>query len=208
MITVWGRDNSTNVKKVFWCLGELSCEWKTIPAGGQYGLNHDASYLAMNPNGLVPCLHDSDRDLVLWESNAIVRYLAAQYGAKTLWEADPVRRAVGDKWMDWTCSTMTEPFKAVYLSLVRLSPSQRDPELIARGVKAANAAFAVVDAALAQQTWLGGDKFGIADIALGPFAYGLLNLDIEFDELVHLRRWYQRLCQRPAFQAKVMLPLS
>ncbi len=80
MITVWGRENSTNVKKVLWCLEELELPYNRIPAGGKYGINHDADYLEMNPNGLVPCLRDDETGLVLWESNTIVRYLAAQYG--------------------------------------------------------------------------------------------------------------------------------
>lgn len=80
MITLWGRNNSTNVKKVLWTLEELELPYDQILAGGKYGVNQDADYLAMNPNGLVPLLKDDETDLLLWESNAIVRYLAAQYG--------------------------------------------------------------------------------------------------------------------------------
>ncbi|GAB7272684.1 hypothetical protein DZS_40800 [Dickeya ananatis] len=78
MLKIWGRENSTNVKKARWCAAELGLAYELVPAGGQFGRNHDADYLSMNPNGLVPCLQDDD--LVLWESHAIVRYLAAQYG--------------------------------------------------------------------------------------------------------------------------------
>ncbi|BDH46552.1 glutathione S-transferase [Salmonella enterica subsp. enterica serovar Choleraesuis] len=208
MITVWGRDNSTNVKKVLWCLEELGMQWTTIPAGGKFGLNHDPEYLAMNPNGLVPCLRDDAHNLVLWESNTIVRYLAAEYGSPSLWESDPARRAAGEKWMDWISATLANPFKAVYVSLVRLAPEQRDQALIAQGITECKAAFSILDSALANQRWLGGDNFGPGDIAAGPTLYGLLSLDVEWGELPHLRRWYQQLCERPAFKAKVMLPLS
>ncbi len=84
MITLWGRNNSTNVKKVLWTLEELELPYKQILAGGQHGGNRDADYLALNPNGLVPLLRDDETDVVLWESNTIVRYLAAQYGQKRL----------------------------------------------------------------------------------------------------------------------------
>lgn len=97
MVTVWGRDNSTNVKKVFWCLEQLGMAFHSIPAGGKFGITQDANFLAMNPNALVPCLHDDAADLTLWESNTTVHYLAAQYGKASLWQEDPARRARGEK---------------------------------------------------------------------------------------------------------------
>ena len=93
MITLWGRNNSTNVKKVLLTLEELELPYEQILAGREFGINHDADFLAMNPNGLVPLLRDDESDLILWESNAIVRYLAAQYGQKRLWIDSPARRA-------------------------------------------------------------------------------------------------------------------
>jgi glutathione S-transferase len=89
MITLWGRNNSTNVKKVRWVLEELDLPYQQILAGLEFGLNHDPEYLAMNPNGLVPLLKDDATGVVLWESNTIIRYLAAQYGVDRLWLAAP-----------------------------------------------------------------------------------------------------------------------
>ena len=80
MITLWGRNNSTNVKKVLWALEELQLPFEQIMAGLHHGVNDTPEYLAMNPNGLVPLLKDDTTQSVLWESNAILRYLAAQYG--------------------------------------------------------------------------------------------------------------------------------
>ncbi|VFS91794.1 Glutathione S-transferase GstB [Kluyvera cryocrescens] len=105
MVTLWGRNNSTNVKKVRWTLAELAVPYEQIMAGQGFGVNHDAAYLALNPNGLVPMLKDGDD--VLWESNSIVRYLAAQYGAETLWQAVPIQRAKSEKWMDWANETLS-----------------------------------------------------------------------------------------------------
>lgn len=93
MITLWGRNNSTNVKKVRWVLEELDLPYQQILAGLEFGLNHDPAYLAMNPNGLVPLLKDATTDVVLWESNTIIRYLAAQYGQNRLWVESPAERA-------------------------------------------------------------------------------------------------------------------
>ena len=98
-ITLWGRKSSANVQKVLWTLAELSLPYEHIPAGGDFGGLSDAAYLAMNPNGRIPTLKDGD--LVVWESDAIVRYLAARYGAGTLWPEDPAERAIADQWMTW-----------------------------------------------------------------------------------------------------------
>ncbi|MEL4014889.1 glutathione S-transferase family protein [Dryocola clanedunensis] len=208
MITVWGRDNSTNVKKVLWCLEELGEEYQSIPAGGKFGKMHDAEYLAMNPNALVPCIHDDATNLTLWESNTIVRYLAAQYGKNTLWVDDPAARAHGEKWMDWAAGTLVSPFRGVFMGLVRTEPALRDHKLIEESIAQCDALFGILDAELAKQPWLSGSAFGPADIALGPSAYGLLNLDIQLGPHVNLLRWYQQLTQRPAFQKTVMIPLS
>ncbi len=107
MITLWGRNNSTNVKKVLWTLEELDLPFKQVMAGLQFGVNKDADYLAMNPNGLVPLLRDEETDVTLWESNTIVRYLAAQYGQSRLWVDNPAQRAQGEKWMDWANQTLS-----------------------------------------------------------------------------------------------------
>ncbi|RKQ40335.1 glutathione S-transferase family protein [Enterobacter sp. R1(2018)] len=208
MITVWGRDNSTNVKKVLWCLEELGQQYLSIPAGGKFGKTHDADYLAMNPNALVPCIHDDATNLTLWESNTIVRYLAAQYGQDSLWISDPAKRAYGEKWMDWAASTLVTPYRGVFMGLVRTAPAQRDRKLIEESIAQCDALFSILDAELAKQPWFDGAEFGPADIALGPTLYGLLNLDVEWGAHVHLRRWYQQLTQRPAFQKAVMIPLS
>jgi len=208
MITVWGRDNSTNVKKVLWCLEELSLPYQLIPAGGKYGITHDADYLAMNPNAQVPCLRDDAEQLTLWESNTIVRYLAAQYGKDTLWLASPAARAKGEKWMDWAASELAAQHRGVFISLVRLPAEQRDPALIERSITACNALFAIADAELADKTWFGGESLGPGDIALGPLIYNLFNLNIDWQPTPHLTRWYQQLSERPAFQKRVMIGIS
>lgn len=119
MITLWGRNNSTNVKKVLLTLEELELPYEQILAGREFGINHDADFLAMNPNGLVPLLRDDESDLILWESNAIVRYLAAQYGQKRLWIDSPARRAEAEKWMDWANQTLSNAHRGILMGLVR-----------------------------------------------------------------------------------------
>ncbi|MDU5714510.1 MAG: glutathione S-transferase family protein [Citrobacter freundii] len=184
MITLWGRNNSTNVKKVLWTLEELELPYNQILAGGQHGGNRDADYLALNPNGLVPLLRDDETDVVLWESNTIVRYLAAQYGQKRLW------------------------IDAILFGLVRTPADQRDLAAIEASKQVCDNLFAILDNALADQSWFSGAEFGTADIAVAPFIYNLFNVGLSWTSRPHLERWYQQLTERPAFQKIVMIPVS
>jgi glutathione S-transferase len=206
MLTVWGRENSSNVKKVLWLLTELKQPYQLIKAGGQYGKNHDAEYLALNPNGLVPCLQDND--FILWESNAILRYLAARYGDKQLWPDNIQQRANGDKWLDWASSTLAPPFKDVMINLVRKAPEERDMAAVNRSMVVFEQQWALLDNVLEKQHWLSGDQFGLGDIPAAIYFYAWNALPIERQAHPHLARWYQQLTQRPAYQQHVMQPLS
>ncbi|EAO3204294.1 glutathione S-transferase family protein [Salmonella enterica] len=208
MITLWGRNNSTNVKKVLWTLEELELPYDQILAGGKFGVNQDADYLAMNPNGLVPLLKDDETNLLLWESNAIVRYLAAQYGQNRLWVDNPARRAEGEKWMDWANQTLSPAHRVILMGLVRTPPEKRDRAAIEAGIGKCDSLFALLDDALARQTWFSGDSFGTGDIAIAPFVYNLLNVGLSWAPRPNLERWYQQLTERPAFRKVVMIPVT
>ncbi|EHG5983686.1 glutathione S-transferase family protein [Escherichia fergusonii] len=208
MITLWGRNNSTNVKKVLFTLEELELPYQQILAGREYGVNHDADYLAMNPNGLVPLLRDDECELVLWESNTIVRYLAAQYGVNRLWIDNPARRAEGEKWMDWANQTLAPAHRGILMDLVRTPPEQRDQAAITASAKECDELFAILDDELAKQKWFSGNEFGVGDIALSPFIYNLFNVGLTWTPRPNLERWYQQLTKRPAFRKVVMIPVS
>lgn len=206
MLTVWGRENSSNVKKILWLLDELNLAYQQINAGGVYGKNHDPLYLSLNPNGLVPCLQDDD--FVLWESNAILRYLAERSGKKEFWPASAQQRASADKWMDWCSNSLTVPFRQVFLTLVRTPEAERDMAVVDAGMAAFEKYWAIADAVLAKQTWFSGEHFGIGDIPVACYADTWFRLDIGRQSHPNLERWYTQLKQRPAFQKRVMLPLS
>jgi len=206
MLKIWGRTNSTNVKKVLWCAEELGIPYQQINAGGQFGIVNDASYRAMNPNGLVPCLQDGD--LILWESHTIVRYLAAKHHAENLYPTDLARRASAEKWMDWVAASVMESFRLLFWNTVRLAPEQRDPEAARQGMQASSQLLAVADAQLARQPYLSGDDLGVGDIPLGCVAYAWFEMPIQRPDLPHLQAWYDKLKSRPAYQKAVMVPLT
>lgn len=208
MITLWGRNNSTNVKKVLLTLEELELPYEQILAGREFGINHDADFLAMNPNGLVPLLRDDESDLILWESNTIVRYLAAQYGQKRLWIDSPARRAEAEKWMDWANQTLSNAHRGILMGLVRTPPEERDQAAIDASCKECDALFALLDAELAKVKWFSGNEFGVGDIAIAPFIYNLFNVGLTWTPRPNLQRWYQQLTERPAVRKVVVIPVS
>jgi glutathione S-transferase len=206
MLTIWGRSNSVNVRKALWALDELALEYRHIEAGGAFGLVKESDFLKRNPNGLVPCLeHD---DFVLWESNAIVRYLAETFGHGTLQPDGARARAAADKWMDWASLVFAAPFRDIFWNSVRATPAQRNEAEIQRGLENSAELLRIVDDVLAQQPYLSGDRLGIGDIPLGCQIQALRTLSYPLSELPHVAAWYQRLEQREAFRTLVRLPLA
>ena len=208
MITLWGRNNSTNVKKVLWVLEELELPFEQIQAGLQHGVNNTPEYLAMNPTGLVPLLKDDATNSVLWESNAIVRYLAAQYGQSKLWIEEPAKRAQMEKWMEWANSTLTPNHRKILMGYVRTPPEKRDNAAIEAAIKESETLFALMDNALAKQTWFSGEAFGLGDIAIAPFVYNMFNSGLTWQSHPNLERWYQQLTELPSFQKVVLIPVT
>ncbi|MFC4625498.1 glutathione S-transferase family protein [Daeguia caeni] len=206
MLKIWGRLNSSNVKKVIWIANELKLPYEHMNLGGAYGGLDDPAFLQRNPNGLVPLIEDGKT--VLWESNVIVRYLAAQYGKDTFWIEDPAKRAQAEKWMDWASTTSMPDFRDVMMNLVRLPEDQRDPIVAQRGVQGLSKMMRIANNALEQQPWLTGDHFGIGDIPLGCLVYAWFLFPIEREDMPALEAWYKRLTERPAYQKAVMIPLS
>lgn len=206
MLKVWGRANSVNVQKVLWCLGELEVRFERRDVGGLYGGNREPEYLARNPTGLVPMISDDGFDL--WESNAIVRYLGARYGAGTLWPEDPASRALADEWMDYQLGTVFPAFKGALLGLVRTPKVDRDPAAIAASVRATAEALTTLDGELEGRKFVAGDALTVGDIALGPTVYRWLNLEIERPSLPNLEAWHMRLAERPAYRQHVMVSFA
>src|ERR1700722_4808100 len=132
MIKMWGRNTSSNVQKAMFAVGELKVACERIDVGGAFGKTREAPYLAMNPNGLVPTLEEED-GFTLWESNSIIRYLAAKHGAGTLEPADPKTRARASQWMDWQLSVFGPAITPVFWNLIRTAPEKRDHKAVADG---------------------------------------------------------------------------
>nr|WP_047168957.1 glutathione S-transferase [Sphingomonas sp. Y57] len=201
-LIIWGRLNSHNVKKVAWLAVEAGIAHERREIGGSFGFTD--AYLAMNPNRLIPTIEDDG--FVLWESNAILRYLAASY-APALWPVDPRARALADRWMDWQFG-YAEAQRDAFIQIVRTAPADRDTAKIEAAARRSGEMMAILDAALAERPWLSGDSFGIGDIPMGVYVHSWYALAIDRPERPHVADWYARLQQRPGYADTVMIPLS
>ncbi|WP_347904885.1 glutathione S-transferase [Pseudomonas purpurea] len=207
MLKIWGRKNSSNVRKALWCAEELGLTYQALDAGGAFGVVDTPEYRAMNPNGRIPVIEDEG--FVLWESNTIVRYLAARHAANSHWYAADVQaRAAAEKWMDWTTSTFTEPFRHLFWGVLRTPADQQDWVKINSALNTCAELLNMVDQALSAQPYLSGEEIGVGDIPLGSFIYAWFEMPIERPRMGYLEAWYARLKQRPAYQKAVMTALT
>jgi glutathione S-transferase len=143
MMRLWGRKSSINVQKVIWCLAELGLkegkDFERIDAGLHFGKNRTPEFLALNPNGLVPTLEDGN--LVLWESNTILRYLAKEHDKKKRFPTDIRAQYSSEKWLDWQLGTLWPTLRIAFLGLTRTPAAERDREWLREARAAAIAPF-------------------------------------------------------------------
>ena len=208
MLKIWGRKTSSNVQKAMFAIGELNLPHERIDIGGSFGKNREPDYLAMNPNGLVPTLEEDD-GFLLWESNSIIRYLAAKHGAGTLEPADLHLRALASKWMDWQLSVLGPAISPVFWGLIRTPPEQRDPKAIADGKVKTTAAVKILDEQFGKAPYVAGDAFSMGDIPIAIMSYRYRELVPERPAFTNFERWYAAIAARPAFRDHVSsVPLT
>ena len=203
-ITIWGRKSSVNVQLVLWALDEINLPYQRVDAGFIYGVVDTDEFRAMNPNGRVPVLIDGDASPI-FESAAILRYLASQYGDDHFWPKDAAARAQIDKWAEWAKWNFGHVFiMTVFWNLVRTPAKDIDHDGVAAALATVETMLAMADAKLATSTYLASDRFTLADIAFGYGLYRYYDIDVARRDLRHLRRYYDLLCTRPAYQAHII----
>jgi glutathione S-transferase len=203
---VWGRATSSNVMKVIWFLGERDLPFERIDVGGAFGKTDTPEYRAMNPTGLVPTLQEDT--FTLWESNAILRYLASEHAAGTpVWPANARARANIDHWMDTQQTVLNRPMSGVFWGLVRTPPEKRDLPAVESAITETAKAWSLIETQLQQHAFIAGPDFTLCDIPWGVHAHRWFNIDYQGltrPQMPALREWYDRLCARPAYQRYVM----
>ena len=233
MLHLWGRLSSINVRKVVLCAQVLGLELPRTDAGLAFGVVDTPAYRKRNPNGLVPLLVDGD--FTLWESNTIVRYLCARYGAAPtlpsardsllpegappclgrsgtaalqLYSSDLQQRFNAERWMDWQQTTLNRAGGPAFVQWIRIPAEQRNPQLIAQSVAATEPLLAMLDAHLAQHPYMAGDELTMADIPIACEIHRWWGLPQARPAWPHLERWYANWLAMPASRGVLDLPLS
>ena len=205
MLTVWGRKSSSNVQAVMWCIAEIGLRVERIDAGFRYGITDTPEYLSMNPNGTVPTLQDGPNP-PLWESAAILRYLANQYAPEAFWPSAPNARANVDKWAEWSKINVAMNFTSpIFWRVVGTPESRRDPAAIRAATVELEKFLAIADSQLGKFAYIAADCLTLGDIQFGHCLCRYFDIDIGRCELNHLRRYYDMLTERPAYRENVMV---
>ncbi|MCZ8258096.1 MAG: glutathione S-transferase [Polaromonas sp.] len=206
MLHLWGRLSSINVRKVVWATQELGLTMQRTDAGGQFGIVQEADYRRKNPNGLVPLMEDGE--VRVWESNVIVRYLCAKHSPGDFYPVGLPERFAAEQWMDWQQTTFNPAGRTAFIQWIRTPAEQRNPALIAQSVAATEALLNLLDGHLANNAYIGGERFGMADIPLACEMHRWFGLPQPRATRTHLDRWYQNILARPATRGVLDLPLS
>ncbi|MBP0639358.1 glutathione S-transferase family protein [Cupriavidus sp. AcVe19-6a] len=213
MLRIWGRLSSINVQKVVWCARELHLDHERVDIGVNKGDLDTEAYVRLNPNRQIPVIEDfrgtdvGGEPFVLWESNAIVRYLCARYGEGTLWPEDVKARASADRWMDWQTTAFSPAMVTAFLNLVRKPVGERDEAAIRASCARTEPLAELLDKALAGREFIGGDRFTMADISLACAAHRWLGLPVRHQPRPNLERWLAAMRARPAAGGILELPL-
>ncbi len=208
MLKIWGRRNAFNVQKVMWLIGELALPHEHIPTGGDFRGLDTPEFLTMNPHGRIPVIQDVDGTIV-WESHAILRYLAARYSNGVFWSDNAGIRSQADRWMDWAQTTLQPNFlTGIFWGFYRTPESQRNWQAINESIRRCGEYFLLLDRMLGHHSYLGGETMTLADIPAGTTLYRYFELEIERPSLSKVEDWYKRLQDRPAYREHVMVPFA
>ncbi|MDQ0317413.1 glutathione S-transferase family protein [Amorphus orientalis] len=194
-IRLLGRQTSGNVQKVIWMLEELGAPYVREDYGRQFGNTQTSEYLALNPNAKVPTVIDGD--LTIWESNTILRYLAATRGAQ-LTGATPGEATEVERWMDWLLGAVNAPYLTLFKES-KLAPEERTAAYGAASKEMDNL-LAIAEAHMEGKEFAALGKLTIADIALAPVLKRCMGFDIERKPTPNLDRWMESLLNREGFQ--------
>lgn len=196
-IVLWGRANSTNVQKAVWALEEVGVEYTHHQVGGSFGGLDTEEFGKLNPSRLVPVLQHGD--MALWESHAIIRYIAARFSKDGLWPEDLRARAIADQWTDWTATIFQPAWIAVFYLLVRTPAAKHNKAEISDAVSKTNVLFSLLERNLQDQPFVAGEALTYADIAVGAAMFRWMSMDVERLDMPKVNAWHKRLMRRPAF---------
>jgi glutathione S-transferase len=205
MLKVWGRKTSSNVQALMWCIGELELKYERYDAGHVYGGTDTPEFKAMNPNQTIPVMQDGT-DAPLWETGAILRYLANRYANDAFWPTELLAQSNVDKWAEWSKLNIALNFTTpIFWRVVRTAPKDQDYAAIQNAVKLLENNLLIADQQLATSEYIAGNNFTLADIQFGHVLFRYFDIEIERATFPALKAYYDRLVNRPAYRTHVMI---
>ena len=200
MLKILGRVTSINVRKVLWTADELGLSYEREDWGLPLRDPHEPEFLALNPNAQVPVIIDDG--FTLWESNPITRYFCERQGESGLIPADLRSRALMDQWLGWQSTELPGIWRYAFLALGRPTPGFDDAKRIEVSITNWTKKMMVLEAQLkAHGPFVLGDRFTLADIALGVAVHRWFGTKFQHPELPRVAAYYERLKGRPAAAA-------
>jgi glutathione S-transferase len=206
MITIWGRNTSSNVQKVLWMCEELGLKFDRKDVGGSFGGLDTPQFVALNPNKSVPVIEDGGA--IVWESHAILRFLAAKYGSDTIYPAKPEARALVEQWLDWHLSVLAPAMTPVFLGYFRTPAASRNETELARQLAHLTSAMILLDEQIAGRAFIAGDNLTIADVAFGNSVWRWFAFPVDRPKLPNLQAWQDRVAERPGHRLHIAQPVS
>lgn len=203
MIKLLGRADSSNVRKVLWALDELGLTYEREDCGGPFGRVDTPEYLRLNPNGLVPTLVDGD--VVVWESNTIIRYLAERRGPSAFGGQTPAARAHISQWMDWQQSSLNAPVHSLFVQLIKFAADKRDQRVIDANLETVQKKLAILNLALPEEGFLTGPDVTAADVVIGMMLHRFFSLIAKPAVDPRVVHYHQKLAARPGFKAHIAI---
>lgn len=195
-------DSSPNGFKITIALEELALPYTLHHVRIEEGEHLLPEFLALNPHGRIPVLVDDEHGIVLFESAAILLYLAEKTGK--LLPKPLAQRWEAIKWLQYHASSVGPIIgQRVHFELF---DAPKQPAAIERYQRLTHNAFSVLDQHLAHVPYLAGDEYSIADIAHFGWTHIARIIDFDFSNFVHLTAWHDRIAARPAVQKGITLP--
>jgi glutathione S-transferase len=206
MLKIWGRRNAFNVQKVMWLIGELGLDHERVDAGGSFGGLDAPDFLRLNPHGRIPVIED--KGTIIWESHAIIRYLAVRHARGSLWPSEAAARSFADRWMDWSLATLQPAFLDLFWGYYRTPAEKRDPSFIDKAIERCDRCYRLLDRNLSDQPYIAGERFTMGDIPAGTTLFRYRSLNVKRPLLRNVEAWYRRLAERTAYREHVMIPFD
>ena len=194
---LWGRASSVNVQKVLWALEDCALPYEHKIVGGIFGGNDDPEFAVLTPVRRVSVLQDGD--ITLWESHAILRYLARG-------QISPMT----DMWMEFGSTTLQPPFIGLFWQQVRMRKAEQDKALLKKHIKELHEGLGILETGLVDgRTFLAGDDFSMADIAIGSLFHRIMDLHPTIlDTFPKAGEWHANIATRAGYRKWVGTPFD